>query len=215
MKFLFRVYTFLINKIYRLWCSTLRITVINIEPLFRLDEQGKLCVVCLWHNEFFALMHIRARLRLSAIVSQSKDGEYLALFLESLGLKVARGSSSRGGLRALVSAARLMKEDRRHCCVTMDGPRGPRHKVKEGAIFLAAHAKASLLPIRLFSPRAKVFNSWDKFRLPLPFSRVYIVLGDPYQVGDETISPEMLKRECAILQAKMDAIQNPAKGEPL
>ena len=206
-----RFFAFLVNKFYRLWCSTLRITIRNIDKLRDKVNTGHLVVVCIWHNEFFALMHIRSRFRLSAIVSQSKDGEYLALLLESLGLKVARGSSSRGGLRALINASRLMRHEKRLCCVTVDGPRGPRHQVKEGAIFLAAHTPAYLLPVRLFSPTAKVFNSWDRFRLPLPFSRVFIIFGEPYKVGEDSLSPEGLKRECAVLQGKMNAIHNPAR----
>lgn len=195
----------LINVTYRLWCSTLRITEKGRhEGVDALQAAGKPMVIALWHDEFFALMHVRRTLKLSTIVSQSNDGEYLARLLEALGLKVGRGSSSRGGLKALLYVARLMRDERYVGVVTVDGPRGPRHQVKDGAVFLSMRTPAHIIPTRLFMERAKIFRSWDRFQLPLPFSRVHIVFDQPYLPDSTEITDENVSREREKLQAKLE-----------
>ena len=164
--------------LYRLWCRSLRYTEINRAAIENTTDQGRPVVLSLWHDELFPLIYLKRRLNIIALVSQSDDGDLLAGVLERMGLETARGSSSRGGVKALLAAARRMRESGICGCVTVDGPRGPRHEVKEGAIFLAARADAPIVPIRLFMERRKVFKSWDRFQLPLPFSRVSMVCAD-------------------------------------
>ena len=145
-------------------------------------------------------------------MSRSGDGEFIARLLEGLGMKTARGSSSRGGLAALKQMGSLMTEGAFNACLTIDGPRGPRHEPKDGAIFLAHHTKAAIVPMRIFMKKAKIFNSWDKFRLPLPFSRVHITFDSPYYIENETLGKESLATACAELKSRLDAIQPPAAG---
>ena len=203
----------LIHGLYRLWCNTLRIRQTNRAPLDALAASGKPVVVCLWHDELFSLMHVRRDLRIVTLVSQSRDGEYLARLLQALGLLTARGSSSRGGTSALLQAARLMREEHYNGCLTVDGPRGPRHQAKDGAVFLAFHTPAPIVPIRLFMENAKVFSSWDQFQLPLPFSRVHIVFGEPYHVTAMELSPEELERERIELQNRLELLRAPEQAE--
>ena len=136
-------------------------------------------------------------------------GKRVRSVLERMGLETARGSSSRGGVKALLAAARRMRESGICGCVTVDGPRGPRHEVKEGAIFLAARADAPIVPIRLFMERRKVFKSWDRFQLPLPFSRVSMVCADAYRVECDIRDPEAVARECRRLEEKLEALKAP------
>ena len=203
----------LIHGLYRLWCGSLRISETNRAPLDALEAAGQPVVICLWHDELFALMHVRRTLRIVTLVSRSRDGEYLARLLQSLGLLTARGSSSRGGASALLQAARLMREKKYNGCLTVDGPRGPRHVVKDGAVFLAANTPAPIVPVRLFMEKAKVFRSWDRFQLPLPFSRVRIVFGDPYTVGATELAPEELERERRELQNRLESLEGLRPGE--
>ncbi|MDL2290607.1 DUF374 domain-containing protein [Desulfovibrio sp. OttesenSCG-928-F20] len=199
---------------YRLWCSTLRIRQYGREKLEELDARGELAIVSIWHDELFTLIHKRGALRLLTVVSQSRDGEYLAGVLARLGIKSARGSSSRGGLAALLKAARLMREERRHTVITIDGPRGPRHKAKQGAVILAKRTPALILPVRLFPRKAVRFSSWDRFQLPLPFSRVDIVFGDPYKPDLDEMTEEALEKECRELEKRLKALQVPqASGQ--
>ncbi|MDR2669744.1 MAG: lysophospholipid acyltransferase family protein [Desulfovibrio sp.] len=197
----------LINVLYRLWCSSLRVVQTGREAPDRLDAEGRLQMFCLFHDELFTLMRVRRGLRVATVVSRSRDGEYLARLLHSLGLKTARGSSSRGGLSALKGMERLMREDRRHGVITVDGPVGPRHIVKQGAVVLAFRVPALLVPVRLFPRRAVVFNSWDRFQLPLPFSRVDIVFGTPYAASLAELDPSEVERERAELQKRLNELR--------
>ncbi|MDL2316114.1 DUF374 domain-containing protein [Desulfovibrio sp. OttesenSCG-928-A18] len=202
----------LTNCLYRLWCLTLRITEEGRERVDALEAQGRLMVFCLWHDELFPLMHVRRSLRIVTVVSRYRDAEYLARLLQSMGLITARGSSSRGGAAALRSALHIMRDKNYNGCITVDGPRGPRHVVKPGAILLAAQTGASIVPVRLFMKRAKVFSSWDRFQLPLPFSRVRIVFAPPY-TPQKTLHKDVVREECLRLEAVLDSIAPPDKIE--
>ncbi len=204
VQLLHRILAPLIHGLYRLWCLTLRIEEFGREPMDELERQGKPMVFILWHDEFFPLMALRRKLRIIAIVSRSNDGEFLARLLESLGLKTARGSSSRKGLTALLRMAQLMRNEGWHSCIAPDGPRGPRHQVKDGALFLAMRTPAHIVPIRIYMEKPFVFNSWDRFQLPRPFSRVRIVVTEPYLPAASAITPENLAQERDVLQEKLD-----------
>lgn len=194
--------------LYNIWCRTLRYTVEGRDGVNALWHKGQPLVFALWHDELFPLMHVREDLRIVTVVSQSKDGEYLAGLLQRLGLVTARGSSSRGGVKALLQTAKLMRQDNRCGCITVDGPRGPRHVAKEGAVFLAARTPAPIVPIRLYMENTWCFHkAWDKFLLPKPFSRIRVIFGQPYTVGENALTPEGLERERAILEARLEELK--------
>lgn len=195
--------------LYRLWCRSLRYTEINRAAIETTTDHGRPVVLCLWHDELFPLIYLKRQLNIIALVSQSGDGDLLAGVLERMGLETARGSSSRGGVKALLAAAKRMREAGLCGCVTVDGPRGPRHQVKEGAVFLASRADAPIVPIRLFMERRKVFKSWDRFQLPLPFSRVTMVCADAYRVDCDPRDAEAVAQECRRLEEKLEALRPP------
>ena len=195
----------LITAFYRLWCATLRINEVGREVPDALWEKETPMVIPIWHDELFTLIHVRKNLKLVTVVSQSRDGEYLARLLESLRIRTARGSSSRGGIGALLKAARIMREEGRSCVITVDGPRGPRHEAKQGAVILAHRVPALVQPIRLFPERAIVFRSWDRFQLPVPFSRVHIVFGEPYSLRVKELTEETLEAERIELERRLEA----------
>jgi lysophospholipid acyltransferase (LPLAT)-like uncharacterized protein len=198
-----------LTALYRLWCSTLRITESGRKTVDTLEAAGKPMMFCLWHDEVFALMHVRRTLRIVTVVSQSRDGEYMARLLQGLGMRTARGSSSRGGSGALLLAARSMREEGYNGCLTVDGPRGPRHVAKQGAFVLAFRASAQITPIRVFYNRVKVFRSWDRFQLPLPFSRVHVAFGAPYLPGTADLTKKELERERLELENRLKAMRPP------
>ncbi len=199
----------LIFAVYRLWCSTLRITESGREPVNSLESAGKIMMFPIWHDELFPLMHIRGSLRIATVVSQSKDGEYLALLLEALGIKTVRGSSSRGGIKALLKASSLMRQQQYNGCITVDGPRGPRHTAKPGAVILAFRSSAHIVPLRVFIKSGKRFNSWDRFQLPWPFSRVHAAWGEPYTVEATELSESSVELERTRLEQKLNSMQAP------
>ena len=188
---------------YNVLCSTLTYREVGRERIEAVLAESS-CVLALWHDELFPLMQIRRHLRMMAVVSQSSDGEILAGVLERLGVACVRGSSSRGGVKALLAAARMLGEAHQGACVTVDGPRGPRHKAKEGAVFLASKAGVPLVPVRLFMDRAYAFGSWDRFQLPLPFSHVTAVFGEPKHVHVDIRDAEGLERERQLLETRLE-----------
>ena len=184
----------LIYALYRPWCASLRLVHVNREPVDDMLNAGTPFVIALWHNECFTLIALKEQFRVMTVASQSRDGAYIAGVLEHLGFVVARGSSSRGGAGALLSCIRHMREDHLSPAITLDGPRGPRHQAKDGAIFLACQAEAPLLPVRALPERCLRFKSWDRFELPLPFSRIRVVYGTPYTI-ERKLDPQALAEE--------------------
>lgn len=200
----------LINIVYRLWCRTLIVTESGREQVDAYNDSNKLMVFCMWHGEMFPVIYCKRNLRVVAIVSRSHDGEYLAQVLEKLGFKTARGSSSRGGVAAIMQTAKTMQQENYNACVTIDGPRGPRHVPKPGALYLAHTVPAYIVPLRGFVTRAKIFKSWDRFFLPLPFSRIHVAFGQPYLLEKGLqLEGEVFEKEMKRLKDSMDATMPP------
>lgn len=181
--------------LYRLICSTLRIREEGRSAVDAADAAGERLIFCLWHDELFSLIPVARQLRVVSIVSPSRDGDFLAKILESQHVEAVRGSSTRGGMRALLGLAHIMKKDLAHACITIDGPAGPRHVAKEGALFLANRTGARICPCRIYVRHAVRIPTWDRFQIPLPFSRVIIRFGTLWEdgrnavpdIGEETI----------------------------
>ncbi len=127
------------------------------------------------------MMHGLSRSRRTCVlVSHSRDGDMQAAALSSLGFEVVRGSSSRGGARALASLVRKLRQPRTDAVFAVDGPRGPYGVVKPGALLAAKRAGACVVPAGAAARRSVVLDrAWDRFVLPWPFTRVDIVLGPP------------------------------------
>ncbi len=192
---------------YKMWCATLRVTEYGRAKVEACIADGHPIVVALWHDELFSLPYKKEQFNLVTVVSQSRDGDFLSVALKAVGLRTARGSSTRGGVRALLQTAKLMRDEQASACLTIDGPRGPRHKAKDGAIFLAHKAKAYLVPVRVQYHNAKIFHqAWDKFQVPKPFSRVSVYFGEPYLVESADLNDETLCIEREKLQAKLERL---------
>jgi lysophospholipid acyltransferase (LPLAT)-like uncharacterized protein len=193
----------------RVWHLTLRVERRNTAVFTDPELRARRPVIMLWHDEIFPLIPAHVGERMACVVSQSKDGEILSTVLESFGFLTVRGSSSRGGMRALIAAKKLMDEQGVGVIFTVDGPRGPRHKVKPGAVFLARLAGSPIVPVRAVMSRAKIFHrAWDKFQLPLPFSKCTIIYGDPITVPDLGDDPANMQRQCEHLEQIMEALGN-------
>jgi len=134
-----------------------------------------------WHGRlFFPMVCLRNR-GMVVLVSEHRDGEIISVASESAGYGTVRGSTNRGGVRALAKLVRLAKNGRL-TGFTPDGPRGPRWEFQPGALFVASKTGKPIVPIGGSASRAHYFKSWDRFQLPLPFSRGVLVVGEPYYV---------------------------------
>ena len=161
-------------------------------------------MLCTWHQQFFAAIHPfkrYAKYQPALMISRSRDGAIIAAVARQTGWKTVRGSSSRGGKSALRSMIRHLKYSRLAAHI-LDGPTGPIGVVKAGAIRLAHAAQATIVPFSVSANRAHYFNSWDRFMLPLPFSRVTLRFGDPVRFLP-TNDPEAFERQRVWLEATM------------
>ncbi|MDA7650894.1 lysophospholipid acyltransferase family protein [Planctomycetota bacterium] len=180
---------------------TWRVQVANSERREELLESGEGCVAVLWHGRMAAAAPVFAGVNTVILVSMSGDGELANTTLERLGYRTLRGSSSRYGVRAL-KAMREMLRGGGAVAITPDGPRGPMHRVNRGAAFLARDAGLPIVPFGFAAASAARLNSWDRFTLPLPFSRVQVVIGAPISV-DRGATDEDLR---AVSQGVGDAL---------
>jgi len=142
------------------------------------------CIGLAWHNRllFFAAAFPEAtRKRCMAVVSASRDGQYVADFIARFGIGALRGSSSRRGMSAQLAAVSAIREGK-NVIFTPDGPRGPRYVIKAGPVHLAGLTGAKIIPISINAGRCWSCRSWDRFQIPKPFTRVQLVLGDAIAV---------------------------------
>lgn len=165
----------LLALVARLWLATLRVRVHGAEML---EGEGA-AVLAFFHGTQLLLHKLRRRTKTCVMVSHSRDGELQAAALRTLGFDVVRGSSSRGGARALAAMVHRLREGA-DAVFAVDGPRGPYGVVKPGALALAEKSGARVIPAGAAARRGVVLErAWDRFVLPWPFTRVDIVLGAP------------------------------------
>lgn len=139
-----------------------------------------------WHNRLFLMTWFWRGFDSAVLVSESFDGEYIARTAQRFGFPVIRGSSTRGGSKALRQMARVMRSGTR-MSITIDGPKGPRCQVKPGVVMLAASTGVPIVPML---PQAKHYwemNSWDRLQIPKPFTTAKVFVGEPVFVSREDI----------------------------
>jgi len=139
------------------------------------DAIPKRAVIMFWHGNMIGGWYGVRKNNPIALVSQSKDGRFLAAVLAKWRFKLTRGSSNKKGMEALEIAIQAIKSgDADTLAITPDGPRGPRHSFKRGAFIAAKELSIPLYMLRIEYASRKVLKSWDKFEVPFPFSRVKI-----------------------------------------
>jgi lysophospholipid acyltransferase (LPLAT)-like uncharacterized protein len=148
------------------------------RPIF---EARRPHVFLLWHEALLPLLWHHRGQGVVIVVSEAREGQYLTDLAESLGYAAVRGSSTRGGARALLGAVRELQEGR-SVAFTPDGPRGPRRELKPGVVAAAQRGGAVIVPIHAEAERAWRLHSWDRFLIPKPAAVVSVTYGRPFQV---------------------------------
>jgi lysophospholipid acyltransferase (LPLAT)-like uncharacterized protein len=148
------------------------------RPLY---ESGRPHVFLLWHEVLLPLLWHHRGQGIAIVVSENRDGQYLADFARALGYRAVRGSSSRGAARALLGAVREL-QDGRAVAFTPDGPRGPRRELKPGVVAAAQRGGGVIVPIHARADRAWRIDSWDRFLIPKPAARITVIYGRPFEV---------------------------------
>jgi lysophospholipid acyltransferase (LPLAT)-like uncharacterized protein len=167
----------------RALAATLRLREIPSAGLRTLWQAGTPVIYTVWHGQILLLPLLYGRrYRIHALTSRSRDGELLSRFIQGFGIHVERGSSSRGGARALRALARVIREEGGNVLIVPDGPRGPRHIAQSGAVLLAKVTGAPIVPMAVGAAPCKVFRSWDAFAVPHPFARAVVLFGRPMRL---------------------------------
>jgi lysophospholipid acyltransferase (LPLAT)-like uncharacterized protein len=165
----------------RLLYSTLRSENVQQCCEQRAWRGGTPVLLAFWHGRMLYFLHRYHRQRFTMLVSRSKDGEFVSRVLQRFGVHVTRGSSSQGGAQGLRAIVREIRSGY-NAGFTPDGPRGPRYTLQPGIVSVAKMTGAAILPVTYSARWKKVFRSWDAFLMPLPFSRVVVVYGEPIYV---------------------------------
>jgi lysophospholipid acyltransferase (LPLAT)-like uncharacterized protein len=162
-------------------------------------------IVAMWHGRLALLHHLRHSPKsLIALISAHRDGQLISKCAWWFDMGTVEGSSSRGGMRAVRELIRLAR-DGHSLFITPDGPRGPRMQVNEGIVEIARLSGLPILPASISTSRGRFLNTWDRFLVPLPFSRQVIRWGEPIRVTRDCDTAEVTARLAAALTAVQEA----------
>ncbi len=147
-----------------------------------LVDAGQPFVFVLWHEVLLPLLWRHRHQGIAIVVSEGKEGRYLADYAERIGYRLIPGSSRRGATRALLGAIHHL-EDGIPVAFTPDGPTGPRREIKAGVVRAAQKTGVPILPLHAVADPARRLHSWDRMVVPLPFARIDVAYGEPFHVG--------------------------------
>ncbi len=182
---------------------TTRKTWINRHIVEAFEEQGQNYIAGVWHNNIPSLTYPFGRMGLVGLISNSRDGKNIAWASKVFGLHSVRGSSGKktvGGLRGLL---RVLAAGG-NVAITPDGPQGPRYVLQPGIVAVAQMARVPIVPIACSGAHILESRSWDRMKLPRPFSRIAIYVGNPIWIDRKEKEPEAarLKVEQAMRRAE-------------
>ena len=190
--------------------QTLRWRVEGREHLDAIAASGRQPVMAFWHGRILPATFYFRRRGIIVITSENFDGEWIARIIERFGYGTARGSTSRGGLKALLQLKRDM-EAGKAAGLTLDGPRGPARVAQPGAIWLAKATGNPVLPFHAEASRHWTMRSWDQTQIPKPFSTVALAIGEPLSVpadaSDARVEEERLRLEASLTSLEARALQ--------
>lgn len=172
-------------------------------------RSGRRPILALWHGRILAATLYWRDRGIVALTSANFDGEWTARMMARFGYRAVRGSTSRGGAKALVGLRREL--DAGHpVAFTVDGPRGPARVVQPGAVWLAGVTGHPILPFHIESARHWTTASWDRAQIPRPFSRVAVVVGEPFRVP--ATDEDVLDSHRSALEGALEALELRARG---
>lgn len=189
-------------------CRTYRWRIEGAEHYDAVTGAGQQPILALWHGRILPGLHYFRNRGVVVITSQNFDGEWIAGILHKFGFGTARGSTSRGGARALVQLRRDLAGGR-PAAFTVDGPRGPARVVQPGVVFLAGATGQPVLPYHIESSRYWTVKSWDRTQIPKPFSTVALAIGEPIAV--EGTDGATLDRKVAEVAAALEQLEQRAR----
>jgi len=194
----FIVIPFIANIIIRIISASLRLKFYNLDQTFQFWQRHRPCIFAFWHNNLFIMPYVYQKVfrdKICALTSLSKDGEYITRCLRYFGIDSVRGSSSRGGKRAFKEVVERVRAGY-DVAITPDGPKGPRYQIQMGVIKLAEITGIPIIPVKYIPDLRVELDTWDKFIIPVPFSKVDFIFEEPIFVEkgcEDTKYSETLK----------------------
>lgn len=198
-------------SVIRAVCATWRVRTVNESPWRAMRAEGRGFIFALWHGQLLPLLAHHRDQGVRVLISEHRDGEIIARIAEALGFRTVRGSTTRGGARALLAMCDALAHGD-ELAITPDGPRGPAHVFAPGALVAAQRARVPIVPVGVAVSSAWRLRSWDAFSIPKPFARVTIAYGAPVTVeatGAREAGMEA-PRFAAALQAAVAAAEQAA-----
>ena len=153
-------------------------------------NSGNRAIFTFWHGRIFPATYYWRSRGIVVMTSMNRDGEAIAQCIRRFGYGVARGSSSRGGLRALAQLAREIRLGH-DAAFTIDGPRGPRYIAKQGPVLLALKTGAAIFCFHISMKHKIRFRSWDEFQVPLPFTKALVLQAQPIWVPPDASEAQL------------------------
>lgn len=202
---------FSISWVVRLLVGTVRYRCVSLGPRVEPTQPGlkERFLYSFWHEAILLPAYHYKHTPTRVLISEHADGEMIARAAEHLGLKAVRGSTTRGGTRALRQLVALKNQS--HVVLTPDGPRGPRRVVQPGQIFLASRTGLPIVPCGFGFHSAWRMPSWDRFAVPRPFSAAVGVLGEPMRIPAE-LGRDGVEHWRGLAQRAMDHVTEVAEG---
>ena len=185
--------------------STLRWKTEGLEHFDAIVAAGHQPVMAFWHGRILPATYYFRRRGIVVITSENFDGEWIAGIIERFGYGTARGSTSRGGRKAMLQLIRDLAAGK-PAGFTLDGPRGPARVAQPGAVWLSKATGNPVLPFHLEASRCWTMNSWDRTQIPKPFSTVAIAMGEPFQVAPDA-DEGALERARLMLEERLKMLE--------
>ena len=207
-KFLFNyVIPYLLYGVVYLWCATLRMKNLNSKAEDQIKSLTGPYILTLWHGRIFYLFYyLRNRPDYFLLISPSADGDLLAKLARLMGYSVIRGSTFKKAVPAARSLIRVLRDGQR-IIIIADGSRGPRCVAQSGSVQLAGITRLPLFPMTFSAKNKVALKTWDKFIMPLPFTRCIINFGSPIYLASRT-SEDLVEEKRLELETQLNQLSS-------
>jgi lysophospholipid acyltransferase (LPLAT)-like uncharacterized protein len=189
--------------------GTLRWKTEGLEHFEATFANGHQPIMAFWHGRILPATYYFRRRGIVVMTSENFDGEWIAGIIERFGYGTARGSTSRGGMRALIQLKRELAQGH-PAGFTVDGPRGPARVAQMGAVWLSKATRHPVLPFHLEADRYWTLRSWDRTQIPTPFATVALVVGEPFTVASDA-TDAALDEARVMLEERLHSLESRAK----
>jgi len=194
----------------RVWFGSCRVNLHNEENCFRPEEKDKTGIASFWHYSIIYILYHMRKYSATAMVSASRDGDYLARLAQELDFETVRGSRNNKSVEGLKAMLRAIRKGS-HAAIVADGSQGPPRIVQPGSILLAARTGAPIIPMVFAASSYFTIRSWDRTIIPKPFSRIDFYYGEPLFVSAK-LKPEEIEEHRLLLEERLNELYVKAWG---